>query len=73
MLSRGRHPGRKAFLVRNEFVVKCHRVGGGFACALCAKYGEADTVCRDVGGLMEHLWREHSCGDLERDGDIVVG
>jgi hypothetical protein len=73
MISRGRHPRRMKFLVRNEFVVKCHRVGGGFACVLCAKHGEADTVCRDVGGLMEHLWREHTCGDLEKDEDIVSG
>ncbi|KAJ4384220.1 hypothetical protein N0V86_001067 [Didymella sp. IMI 355093] len=73
MINRGRHPRRMKFLVRNEFVVKCHRVGGGFACVLCAKYGEADTVCRDVGDLMEHLWREHTCGDLERDEDIVSG
>ncbi|KAF1934248.1 uncharacterized protein M421DRAFT_97206 [Didymella exigua CBS 183.55] len=73
MLARGRHPRRMKFLVRNEFVVKCHRVGGGFACVLCAKYGDADTVCRDVGDLMEHLWREHTCEDLERDEDIVGG
>ncbi|KAF3040304.1 hypothetical protein E8E12_007017 [Didymella heteroderae] len=73
MISHGRHPRRVKFLVRNEFVVKCHRVGGGFACVLCAKYGEADTVCRDVGDLMEHLWREHEIGDLERDEDIVCG
>lgn len=61
------------FLVRNEFVVKCHRVGGCFACALCARWGDADTVCRDVGDLMEHLWREHETSDLERDEDIVCG
>ncbi|KAF3039105.1 hypothetical protein E8E11_003984 [Didymella keratinophila] len=73
MISRGRHPRRVKFLVRNEFVVKCHRVGGGFACALCARWGDADTVCRDVGDLMEHLWREHEVGDLERDEDIVCG
>ena len=71
MESGGRHPKRTRFLVRNAFVVKCHREGGGFACALCARWGEADTVCQSVGALMEHLWREHSCGDLERDEDIV--
>lgn len=73
MISRGRYPRRVKFLVRNEFVVKCHRVDGGFACALCARWGEADTICRDVGDLMEHLWREHEIGDLERDEDIVCG
>lgn len=71
MISRGWRPRRVKFLVRNEFVVKCHRIGGGFACALCARWGDADTICRDVGDLMEHLWREHEVGDLERDEDIV--
>ncbi|KAJ4413200.1 hypothetical protein N0V91_000174 [Didymella pomorum] len=73
MISRGRHPRRIKFLVRKEFVVKCHRVGGGFACALCARWGDADTICRDVGDLMGHLWREHDVEDLEGDEDIVCG
>lgn len=73
MISRGRHPRRIKFLVRNEFVVKCHRVGGGFTCALCARWGDADTICRDVGDLMGHLWREHDVEDLEGDEDIVCG
>ncbi|KAF2632539.1 hypothetical protein BU25DRAFT_382061 [Macroventuria anomochaeta] len=66
-----RHPRCKKFLVRNVFVVKCHREGGGFACVLCAQYGGADTVCRSIEALMEHLWKEHTSEDLERDGDIV--
>lgn len=70
--SQGRFPRRKRFLVRNVFVVKCHRPGSGFACVLCAKYGDADTVCRSIAALMEHLWKEHSAEDLERDGDIVT-
>ena len=69
--SQARIPRRKRFLVRNVFVVKCHRADGGFACVLCAKYGDADTVCRSIAALMEHLWKEHSAEDLERDEDIV--
>lgn len=65
------YPKRKGFIVRNVFVVKCHRAGGGFTCVLCAKYGDADTVCRSVAALMEHLWKEHTAEDLERDEDIV--
>ena len=71
METRGRHPRRRRFLVGNVFVVKCHRAGGGFACVLCAKYGDADTVCRSIGALMEHLWKEHTSRDLERDEDVV--
>ncbi|KAF2997349.1 hypothetical protein E8E13_003608 [Curvularia kusanoi] len=66
-----RLPRHQKFLVRNEFVVKCHRPGGGFACVLCAKFGEADTVCRSIAALMEHLWKQHTAGDLEKDEDIV--
>lgn len=69
--SAGRRPRAKRFLVRNRFVVKCHRQFGGFACVLCAKYGDADTVCRTIGALMEHLWKEHTSEDMERDCDVV--
>ncbi|KAJ4985301.1 hypothetical protein SVAN01_09246 [Stagonosporopsis vannaccii] len=69
--NKARFPRRKRFLVRNVFVVKCHRAGGGFACVLCAKYGDTDTVGRSIAALMEHLWKEHSAEDLERDEDIV--
>lgn len=63
---------RKRFLVRNRFTVKCHREGGGFACVLCAKYGDADTVCRSISALMEHLWKEHTSKDMEKDQDIMA-
>ena len=63
---------RKRFLVRNRFTIKCHRERGGFACVLCAKYGDADTVCRSIGALMEHLWKEHTIEDMEKDEDIVA-
>jgi hypothetical protein len=70
--SSGRWRQRRKFLVRNRFVIKCHRRGGGFACILCAKYGEADTVCREIGALMEHLWKEHTSEDLNQDEDITA-
>jgi hypothetical protein len=61
----------RTFLVKNRFVVKCHREYGGFACALCARFKESDTVCREIGALVDHLWREHTSDELERDEDIV--
>jgi predicted metal-dependent hydrolase len=57
--------------VRTAFVVKSHREGGGFACVLCAQWADADTVCRSIGALMEHLWKDHTCEEMERDEDIV--
>jgi hypothetical protein len=66
----GKAASRK-FLVKNRFVVKCHREHGGFACALCARFKESDTMCREIGALVDHLWREHTSDELERDDDIV--
>ncbi|UPX13670.1 uncharacterized protein EKO05_0004170 [Ascochyta rabiei] len=69
--SAGRRSRGNRFLVRNRFVIKCHRASGGFACILCASHGDADTVCRSLEALMEHLWKEHTSEDMERDCDIV--
>jgi hypothetical protein len=62
---------RRIFLVKNRFVIKCHREGTGFACILCARFKESDTVCREIGALMDHLWREHTSEELEKDDDIL--
>lgn len=61
----------RTFRIRNRFIVKCHRDSGGFACVLCARFKESDTVCRGIEALMDHLWREHTSEELERDIDIV--
>lgn len=61
---------RRVFLVKNRFVIKCHREGQGFACVLCARFKESDTVCRELEALMDHLWREHTSQELEKDDDI---
>ncbi|KAL5119541.1 hypothetical protein ACEQ8H_002606 [Pleosporales sp. CAS-2024a] len=59
------------FLVKNRFVIKCHREdGGGFACVLCARFKESDTVCKRVEALMEHLWKDHTREELEKDDDV---
>ncbi|KAF9698952.1 hypothetical protein EKO04_003099 [Ascochyta lentis] len=69
--STGRLTRGKRFLIRNRFVIKCHRSNGGFACVLCANCRDADTVCRTIEALMEHLWKEHTSEDMERDSDII--
>jgi hypothetical protein len=61
---------RHRFLIKNRFVIKCHREGAGFACVLCARFKESDTVCRRVEALMEHLWKDHTSEELEKDDDV---
>ncbi|KAH5269742.1 hypothetical protein HBI71_059950 [Parastagonospora nodorum] len=61
---------RHRFLIKNRFVIKSHQEGAGFACIFCARFREADTVCRRVEGLMEHLWKDHTSEELERDEDV---
>lgn len=61
----------RTFLVANRFVIKSHREGGGFACVLCARFRKSDTVCRQIGALMEHLWRDHSSEEMEQDEDVM--
>ncbi|KAF2867900.1 hypothetical protein BDV95DRAFT_164798 [Massariosphaeria phaeospora] len=66
----GKRDIARRFLIGNRFAIKCHREGGGFACVLCSRFREADTVCGDLRALVEHVWDEHGVGDLEADGDI---
>ncbi|CAO2657471.1 Nn.00g035970.m01.CDS01 [Neocucurbitaria sp. VM-36] len=61
----------RTFLVKTRFVVKSHRESGGFACVLCARFKESDTVCGKIEALMEHLWKEHTGEELAQDEDIV--
>jgi hypothetical protein len=51
-------------------MIKSHRQDGGFACILCHKFKDNDTVCGEIAELVDHLWREHKVEDLECDGDI---
>ncbi|KAF2271181.1 hypothetical protein CC78DRAFT_573555 [Lojkania enalia] len=60
----------RVFVIGNRFVIKSHRDGGGFACVLCSKFREEDTVCRDVRSLVDHVWKEHSDKEIEVDEDI---
>lgn len=60
----------RTFLVGTRFLVKCHRRGGGFACVLCSKWKQSDTVCGEARALVEHLWKEHTCEELEGDDNI---
>jgi hypothetical protein len=62
---------RRTFLVENRFIVKCHREQAGFACVICARNRDYDTVCSDTAGLVRHLWKKHEVEDFEDDDDIT--
>jgi hypothetical protein len=60
----------RTYLLGNRFVVKCHREQAGFACVLCARYRDKDTVCATADGLVKHVWRIHEVDEYEDDVDI---
>jgi hypothetical protein len=51
-------------------VVKCHRENAGFACLLCYRFREKDTLLESVNGLIRHLWQRHEAQEIEDDEDI---
>jgi hypothetical protein len=61
---------QRTYLVENRFIVKCHREGAGFACALCTRFRDYDTLCGDAQGLVKHLWKKHEVEEFDQDIDI---
>ena len=61
----------RVFLVQQRFIVKCHREGGGFACVICSRCRERDTVTQTARDLVDHSWKELTCKELGEDEDIV--
>ena len=51
-------------------MVKCHRERVGFACVLCARYHERDTIVGSVQGLVRHVWQKHNVDEYEMELDI---
>jgi len=60
----------RTYFVSNRFIVKCHRPGAGFACILCFKYRDSDTLCENTQRFINHIWKKHSYAEYEADGDI---
>ena len=60
----------RTFSLTGRFLAKCHRAGGGYACWLCARYRERDTVCGSVEGLVKHIAGRHGIRELEGDADV---
>jgi hypothetical protein len=63
----------RCFQVSNRFVVKCHRSGadGQYTCVLCSSHGNVHSVCGDVKALIQHIWQDHTIGELKHEEDIT--
>lgn len=73
--SRGSDAGSEAIVVRTyvltrRFVFKCHREGSGYACYLCFRHRDRDTLCRSEEGLVSHVTSKHNISEYESDRDI---
>lgn len=64
------HIEERTYFVSNRFIVKCHRPGAGFACILCFRYRDSDTLCENAQRFVNHIWKKHSYAEYEADGDI---
>jgi hypothetical protein len=60
----------RTFLLSNRFVIKCHRERVGFACVLCARFRDRDTIVASTQGLVRHVWRKHDVDEYEAEPDI---
>ncbi|KAK3686241.1 hypothetical protein B0T22DRAFT_467535 [Podospora appendiculata] len=62
----------RSYLLTSRFMAKCHRPGpeGGYACVLCARYRERDTVCRFAESLARHVAERHVAEEVMADGDV---
>lgn len=62
--------GDRRYVVSSRFLWKCHREVTGFACLLCWRFREGDTLCKGVEGLVRHLGEKHSVQELEDEEDL---
>ncbi|KAK8012838.1 hypothetical protein PG991_010213 [Apiospora marii] len=62
----------REFHVGQRFVVKCHTPDGEYACVLCSRFRDKDVVCPTVDQLINHVGRDHSINELEREEDFEM-
>ncbi|KAJ4258042.1 hypothetical protein NW762_008182 [Fusarium torreyae] len=60
------------FHVDPRFVVKCHTPEGEFACVLCTRFRDEDVICPTADTLINHIGREHTVAEMEREVDFKV-
>ncbi len=58
------------YVLSNRFIVKCHRERSGFACVLCFRYRDRDTLCETMEALANHVCKKHDIREFEDDSDI---
>ncbi|KAK8058504.1 hypothetical protein PG994_008952 [Apiospora phragmitis] len=62
----------REFHVGQRFVVKCHTPDGEFACVLCSRFRDKDVICPTVEQLINHVGRDHTIDELEREEDFEM-
>lgn len=65
------------FRITAKFVVKCHTPEGDYACVLCCgpsnNYSGVVVLCDDAESLVDHVAKEHTAADMEKEVDILRG
>lgn len=60
----------RTYLLTPRFIFKCHREEPGYACYLCYRHRESDTLCKTEEGLVSHVTSKHSIAEYESERDI---
>ncbi|KAH7195378.1 hypothetical protein ACKRZS_007122 [Fusarium odoratissimum] len=60
------------FHISPRFVIKCHTPEGEFACVLCSRFRDGDVLCPTADTLVNHIGREHTVAEMEREPDFEV-
>ncbi|KAF9775792.1 hypothetical protein IL306_006077 [Fusarium sp. DS 682] len=60
------------FHISPRFVIKCHTPEGEFACVLCSRFRDGDVLCPTADTLINHIGREHTVAEMEREPDFEV-
>ncbi|KAF5575107.1 hypothetical protein FPCIR_13300 [Fusarium pseudocircinatum] len=60
------------FHISPRFVIKCHTPEGEFACVLCSRFRDGDVLCPSADTLVNHIGREHTVAEMEREPDFEV-
>jgi len=62
---------KRTYLLRNRFVVKCHRERVGFACVLCERSSDDVTICKSARALVRHVEQSHDVDEYEAEGPDI--
>ena len=61
----------RTYAIGNRFLVKCHRAAAaGYACYLCFRHRDKDTLCDSAETLVNHVVKKHDVREYEEEVDI---